>query len=143
MWAFMAWEDWRRSVKLKPIAVEQVIYNEKHGYAGTLDLLADVDGVLTVVDWKTGKAVYPEAHLQNEAYRQAIREMGHGDPRPGLIVRLPKVETDPQFEAVVALAEGPCFDKFLNAMQLWTWLREFQTTHALCQLPAAAAVVSR
>jgi hypothetical protein len=125
-WAFMAWEDWRRAVKLKPIAVEQVIWSSKYGYAGTLDLLAEVEGVLTVVDWKTGKAVYGEAHLQNAAYRQAIREMGHGDPKQGLIVRLPKVETDPNFEVVAAKPENLQFPKFLDAMSVWKWAQEIE-----------------
>lgn len=120
-WSFMAWEDWAKSVELKPIFVEQVVYSEKHGYAGTLDLLAEVNGKLTVLDWKTGKAIYCEAHLQNAAYRQAIREMGHGDPVQGIIVRLPKVETDPEFEAVEALPEAECFDVFLNTLRLWHW----------------------
>lgn len=120
-WAVMAWEDWSKSVDFKPVFVEQVVYSEKYNYAGTLDLLAEVNGKLTVLDWKTGKAVYPEAHLQNAAYRQAIREMGHGDPVQGIIVRLPKVETDPEFEAVEALPEPECFDIFLHILNLWQW----------------------
>jgi|SRR5580658_8172159 hypothetical protein len=122
-WAFMAWEDWKKSVHLKPIAVEQVVYSRKYGYAGTLDLLAEVNGVLTVIDWKTGKAVYSEAHLQNAAYRQAIREMGHGDPRQGIVVRLPKNTEDPEFEAVVADEEKASFDTFLHVMELWKWMQ--------------------
>jgi hypothetical protein len=120
-WSFMAWEDWARSVDLKPIHVEQVVYSEQYGYAGTLDLLAEVNGKLTVLDWKTGKAIYPESHLQNAAYRQAIREMGHGDPVQGIIVRLPKVDTDPQFEAAEALPEKECFDAFMHSLLLWHW----------------------
>jgi hypothetical protein len=120
-WAFMAWEDWRKSVDLKPIAVEQVVYSTKYGYAGTLDLLAEVNGVLTVIDWKTGKAVYSEAHLQNAAYRQAIREMGHGDPKQGIVVRLPKNIEDPEFEAVIADDETKSFNTFLNVLELWKW----------------------
>lgn len=123
-WAFMAWEDWSKSVNLKPIFVEQVVYSQKHGYAGTLDLLAEIDGKLTVLDWKTGKRVYAEAHLQNTAYRSAIREMGHADPVAGMIVRLPKLETDPDFEVVEAYQESACMGRFLNAIELWTWQRE-------------------
>lgn len=123
-WAFMAWEDWKKSVHLKPIAVEQVVYSKQYGYAGTLDLLAEVNGVLTVIDWKTGKAVYSEAHLQNAAYRWAIREMGHGDPRQGIVVRLPKNTEDPEFEAVVADDEAQSFDTFLHVMELWRWCQE-------------------
>lgn len=128
-WAFMAWEDWRKAVKLKPVMVEQVVYSKKHGYAGTLDLLAEVDGVLTVIDWKTGKAVYAEAHLQNSAYRQALREMGHGDPKQGLIVRLPKVESDPDFEVVAARPENLMFPKFLDTMSVWTWAQEMEAEY--------------
>ena len=40
-WAFMAWEDWRKSVKLKPVFIEQTVYSENYGYAGTMDLLAE------------------------------------------------------------------------------------------------------
>lgn len=126
MWAFMAWQDWAKSVHLKPIFVEQVIYSRTHGYAGTMDLLADVNGKLTVLDWKTGKAVYPEAHLQNAAYRAALREMGHGDPVQGMIVRLPKVETDPEFEVVEAAPENECLTVFMNALHLWTWTQKME-----------------
>jgi hypothetical protein len=45
--------------------------------------------------------------------------MGHGDPFEGMIIRLQKVKTDPNFEPVRALPEGASFDGFLNAMQLW------------------------
>jgi hypothetical protein len=120
-WAFMAWEDWKKSVHLKPIAIEQVVWSDAHGYAGTLDLLAEVNGELSVLDWKTGKAVYAESHLQNAAYRHAIREMGHGDPVRGLVIRLPKTETDPNFEVVEAAAEETSFEVFLHAKRLWEW----------------------
>ncbi len=119
--AFSAWQKWRETVKLKPIAVEQTVWSRKHGFAGTLDLLAEVNGELAVVDWKTGKAVYSEAHLQNAAYRMGIREMGHGNPVKGYIVRLPKNEADPQFEAVEADNEESSFRIFLNVLELWKW----------------------
>lgn len=120
--AFASWTEWRRKVELKPLFVEQTIWSKSFGYAGTLDLLADVEGKLTVLDWKTGKAIYPEAKLQNAAYRQALREMGHGEPRQGIILRLPKVETDPDFEALtVTDDEQHLMVHFLSAMDLWKW----------------------
>lgn len=125
-WAFMAWEDWAKSVNLEPIASEQVIWSHSHEYAGTLDLLAKVNGRLSVIDWKTGKAVYSEAHLQNAAYRQAIQEMGHGEALDGYIVRLPKVMDDPKFEAVPANDQKKCFDVFLHTQRLWLWIEERQ-----------------
>jgi hypothetical protein len=134
-WAFMSWQDWRRAVNLKVVAVEQVVYSQKYGYAGTLDLVAYVSDILTVLDWKTGKAVYSEAHLQNAALRQALREMGHGDPKQGLIVRLPKVETDPYFEVVPAKPEELMFPKFLDAKSVWTWAQEMEAEYQAKQKP--------
>lgn len=46
------------------------LVNLEQGYAGTADLIARVGPKSFVVDFKTGKAVYPEARLQVEAYRQ-------------------------------------------------------------------------
>jgi ATP-dependent exoDNAse (exonuclease V) beta subunit len=124
MWAFSSFEKWRKSVHLKPIFIESVVWNTQYGYAGTMDLLAEVNGVVTVLDWKTGKAVYPEAFLQNVAYRKAIRSMGHADPQAGLILRLPKTETDPDFEAVeVVASEEYLFGVFLSTMELWEWMQ--------------------
>ncbi len=40
-------------------------------YAGTLDMLAEIDGRMSVLDVKTGKNVWPEAALQINAYAYA------------------------------------------------------------------------
>ncbi len=98
--AFSAWQDWRAQVHLVPRHIEQTVWSSKHGYAGTLDLLAEVDGVPGVIDWKTGKAVYPESHLQIVAYAAALTEMGHAEHLACYIVRLPKQASDPGFEYV-------------------------------------------
>src|SRR5262249_4569544 len=76
VWAVESWKDWAQSVTLEPLAIERVVYCEDCGYAGTLDLYARVRGRLTVVDWKTGRAIYPEAFLQNAAYRHAAARLG-------------------------------------------------------------------
>ncbi len=109
--AWNGWLEWRKKVKLKPIAIEQQVYSDRYQYAGTLDLLAwltdpEVFGhdepVLCCLDWKTGKAVYPEALLQNVAYREALVEMKQAEQGKvaGYIVLLPKIQTDKGFEAV-------------------------------------------
>jgi hypothetical protein len=135
MWAFSVFEKWAKAVDLKPLLIEQTVYSVTHGYAGTLDLLAEVGGKLTVIDWKTGKRVYPEAHLQNAAYRHALREMGHGDAVQGIIVRLPKDEADPEPEAVIAgtmpdgsiMAEDALLDVFLGIMGTWKYTSVMDT----------------
>ena len=147
LWGFMAWEDWAKAIALQPQAIEQTVYSRTHAYAGTMDLSATLDagallGVLerqgavdasvgdwlrtratvtALIDFKTGKAVYPEAHLQSVAYQRALAEMGHGRVDGGLIVRLPKVTTDPGFEVAVVPPAREVFPTFLACRQLWAW----------------------
>jgi hypothetical protein len=126
-WAFMAYQDWRKTVNMKPLFTEQVVYSRTHGYAGTLDLLAEINGELSVIDFKSGKSVYPESYLQNAAYRYAVREMQHGNPLRGYIVRLPKNLSDPEFEVKECPPEKDCMEVFLNAKRLWEWSQKNDT----------------
>ena len=119
--AFDSWLNWREQVKLEPLHMEQRVYSLHHGFAGQMDLYAAVDGKLTVLDWKSGKAIYDEAYLQSAAYWTAFREMGHGaDDMQGCIVRLPKTAGD-SFE--VAVIPAPWVDRlfrvFLGILESW------------------------
>lgn len=120
-WAFMAFQDWANSVRLKPIFIEQTVFSKAHGYAGTMDVLAEVNGVPTLIDFKTGKAIYAEAFLQNIAYQVALEEMGHRKAEAGVIVRLPKVQTDPQFEVGLVPPVADLFPTFQAVKALWVW----------------------
>ena len=120
-WSFMSWQDWSNSVSLKPIFIEQVVFSKTHGYAGTMDLLAEVNGVPTLIDFKTGKAIYAESYLQNVAYQVALGEMGHTPAVSGVIVRLPKVQTDPAFEVGNVPPVSELFETFLAAKRVWAW----------------------
>lgn len=129
LWAFMAYEDWRKSVKLVPLAIEQAVWSATHRYAGTMDLFADLliephGSVHAVLDWKVSKGIYPEASLQNAAYVNALVEMGHAaEPVYGVVVRFPKVDTDPDFEVKVIRADeqAELLDTFLAVKKLWDW----------------------
>ena len=118
-WGYSAFQKWRSRTKLKPVMVERFVWCHCHKIAGTMDLLAELDGVVTVCDWKTGKRVYFEAKLQNAAYRHCVREMGLADPEKGFILRLPKTVGDPDFEPVDAGKEDYYFERFLHVKNLW------------------------
>ncbi len=120
-WAFMSYQDWAQSVDLKPIFIEQMVFSRTHHYAGTMDLLAEVNGIVSLVDFKSGKAIYAEAHLQNVAYQVALKEMGHQSAVKGFIVRLPKVETDPAFEVAEVPAVNTLWPTFLAVLDVWRW----------------------
>ncbi len=120
-WAVESWKDWARSVQLEPLALERVVYCEDCGYAGTMDLYAQVNGIATVLDWKTSRAIYPEAFLQNVAYRHAAARLGLPAGQ-GVIVRLPKRLDDPAWEAM-PVPTTITMDEFLAALRLWRWQR--------------------
>jgi len=120
-WAIESWKDWARSVHLEPLAIERTVYCVECGYAGTLDLYARVKGVPTVLDWKSGRAIYPEAFLQNLAYRHAAAGTGLASSQ-GLIVRLPKQLDDPAWE-VMPVPATLTLEDFLAALRLWRWQR--------------------
>jgi hypothetical protein len=116
-----SWKDWAKSVALEPLALERVVYCEDCGYAGTMDLYAGVKGIPTILDWKTGRAIYPEALLQNVAYRHAAARLGMPADQ-GMVVRLPKRLDDPAWEAM-AFPPTITVDEFLAALRLWQWQR--------------------
>ncbi len=136
-WGVESWKDWAKSVALGPLAIERTVYCEVCGYAGTLDLYARVRGVLTVLDWKSGKAIYPEAFLQNVAYRHAAMRRGMPSAQ-GLIVRLPKYQEDPAWEAM-PVPESLTVEDFRAALRLWRWHRRM-TGRPEGDSPRAAAV---
>jgi hypothetical protein len=72
---------------LRPLEVEAFLINETLGYGGTLDLIAELDGEVWLLDWKTGKSVawpdgsvYADHRLQLAAYAKAGFIARIGDP---------------------------------------------------------------
>lgn len=60
---------------LKVLEVESFVLNPTVGYGGTVDLIAEIDGEVWILDWKSGKTVadrsgkvYREMRLQLAAY---------------------------------------------------------------------------
>jgi len=86
---------WRKEHQFRPILLEQMIWSDKYKFAGTMDVFCEYDGKLTVADWKSSKAIYPESAVQVSSYRQGWIEMGQAEaPLHGLVVRLPKEAGD-------------------------------------------------
>ena len=90
---------WLRDREPKVIEAERMIANPEHGYAGRFDLLTEVDGERTLVDFKTisqwkrdrkGNLCppYDENPLQLDLYSGALEASGYEPATRGLIVRL-------------------------------------------------------
>jgi hypothetical protein len=147
LWASVAAQDWCTRVKLRPLALEQVVWSATHRFAGTLDLLGEVTlpghagPVYVVADLKTGKAIYGEALLQMSAYVAALREMEHAPAGVyGAVIRLPKVEADPEPEIrLIAPAElEALFRIFLAVKVLWDWQQTERVAATIAVTPQPA-----
>lgn len=68
----MAFADWYNSVKPKVLNNEVVVISDKYGYAGTVDIVCEIEGETYIVDIKTGQYVWPEYELQLSAYQAAL-----------------------------------------------------------------------
>lgn len=69
-----AFHQWMDQHHVKLVASERMIFSKQHYYAGTCDLIAEIDGELAVGDFKTSSGIYNEARFQTAAYQQALEE---------------------------------------------------------------------
>lgn len=127
--SFHAWLD---KHTVRPASAETRLISKVHGYAGTTDLLAFVDDVFTVVDFKTSKGVFIEYPLQLAAYGHAAVEMGLAEPPvSAAVARFPKDAGD-DFEYVSfnwKLQVSYLFPMFLDAIKQWNYRQWFEATY--------------
>ena len=69
-----AFLNWEKDNQIEFIRSESKIYSKKYNYSGTCDLIAKVNGQLSVVDFKTGSGPYYEQTMQLAAYQNALEE---------------------------------------------------------------------
>jgi hypothetical protein len=71
-----------------PHKIEERVVSKNHHYAGTMDVLAEVNGVLGVLDVKTSIAVYRDYSIQTSAYIEALKENPNMPPLTRWILRV-------------------------------------------------------
>lgn len=103
----------------KALAVERLVAFPELNFAGRLDLIAELDGVPTILDFKTNAKgrIYPEAHIQIHAYALADERCGE-----------PKAER----AAIVGIAEDGTYhvQEGADASKIWGSILDFYKTLA-------------
>lgn len=118
--AFYRWfDDYNPTI----VENEKTVVSHAYRYAGTIDMIANLNGENVVIDIKTNKDgnVYPEAFLQVSAYINALNE-AKLDIKRGFVVALSESGKYTCKEVEY------CFDEFLSAKHLWEW-----TNKAKCE----------
>ena len=72
--SYLAWE---KNHTLAPKIVEEQLVSDELRVGGTPDLYCILDGVQTLIDFKTGKALYPEFSYQVAGYKAILEGKGH------------------------------------------------------------------
>lgn len=73
--SLLSFYEWEKGKTIKPVLIEAPL-TSTIGYGGTIDLYAVIDGVRTLVDFKTGSGIYDEHYYQLAAYKNLILESG-------------------------------------------------------------------
>lgn len=130
--------DFEAKYHPKFLFLEETIWSETHGYAGSFDFIAELTDPETgevgtfIGDWKTTRSgVHAEVALQMTAYSRAdyiVTPDGKKEPIPhldGAVV----VHARPEGGQVVpALISDDLFEIFLALRQVWEWDRETSKT---------------
>ncbi len=69
--------EWEKQHNVEYLASELQLVSDKKRYGGTIDCIAKVDGVLTLIDFKSGSGIYKEYYVQTSAYRELAKEKGY------------------------------------------------------------------
>ena len=86
--AVSAFMDFYGQNELIAHKIEERVISKKHHYAGTMDVLAELNGKLGVLDIKTSMAIYRDYNVQTSAYIEALREDPTIPPLTRWILRL-------------------------------------------------------
>lgn len=129
--AVKAFQEWIKIRDFKPVYTERVVFSEKHWYAGTEDGEGHLDGIYTLMDWKTSSGFYDKMDLQTAAYQCAREEESGIDIAQRLILRLDK-NTGKFYERIIPACDYPR-DKaaFLACLELHKILKEKENDKSL------------
>ena len=117
------WE-WAKGHKIEVIKAEGQLVSSRYGYGGTIDCYCELDGVLTLLDFKTGKAIYPEMFYQLAAYSQLLVENWY----PVLSARILRIGRDESegFEERLITDTSKHFELFKHCLAIHNLQKEIR-----------------
>lgn len=99
---------------------EIMVGSWEHGFAGRMDLLAQEQNEVRVIDLKTSRAIRESHHFQTAAYKIGLKESGYPPAASGWILQ---VSAEGEFQYVESWATE---DQFLALHKSYLAQREFE-----------------
>ena len=115
--AALSFYEWKKNHTIVPIFCEKSFVSDKFGFGGTCDCYCELDGVPTLLDFKTGKAIYEEYFVQVSAYKELLEERGYKVEQV-MILRVGRDETEGFEHRSIGDTEG-YFQIFLDLLDIY------------------------
>ena len=119
--ALLSFYEWRKGHIIEVLGSELQLVSETYRFGGTTDLYCRLDGVLTLVDFKTGSGIYPEHYYQVCAYRQLMIESGF-QVDAVRILNIPRKETE-EFTEKIYTDFSVGWKIFKHCLELYEWMK--------------------
>lgn len=111
-----------RDYKVVPVATEQRFYHKIYQYAGTADLIAEIDDKRVLVDYKTTAQVQGVlTTVQLVAYRKALESQGVKIDYTAIL----HVGKDGEYKFIRQENEQEGWDTFLGLLKVNQYLRKY------------------
>jgi len=118
----LSYYEWAKGKIIEPLVVEKMLVSEDMKFGGTPDFFGKVDGMPTLVDYKTGKGIYPEYSIQVAAYDYLLRASLYV-PDKALILNIPRSEgEDFQVKVISRTQLDVGWDIFKHLLGIY-WLK--------------------
>ncbi len=101
---YQKYTDWESRNPITPILTETPLVSEVYQYGGQVDLYGVSNDMYLLVDFKTGKGLFPESTYQVAAYRQLLIENGFPVDKV-VILRIGRNELEGVEEKIVSTYE--------------------------------------
>lgn len=85
-----AFLEWYSNNDIEFLEIEKIVYSKKLNYIGKFDALCKINGVITLVDYKTSKGIYDNQDWQLCGYSIAYKEEFGNNPIQLMLVHFDK-----------------------------------------------------
>lgn len=120
--ALISFFEWKSLHEIEVIRCETPMVSETLKYGGTIDCYCLLDGVPTLLDFKTGKAIYDEYFVQLAAYKNLLEELDL-PVEQCRILRIGRDETE-GFEERTVTDTRKYFEIFRNLLSIYYLKKE-------------------
>lgn len=108
--------------KVEPIEIEKEMISDFHKFGGRVDFFGEVDGVKTVMDFKTGKRIYDDYFFQCGGYDILLAELSL-EAEQYIILNVPRSKGE-AFEVAFLRNMIPAKNVFMNALGIYWAIKE-------------------